>query len=370
LKIQDYLETVGLGGAGQLGLMMIYESRGLPLKFNVYSEKTGDPALKLADRAFIGDQFEEFVDESDVVTFEFEHINDQMLKYADQKGKLRPSYKSVELKKERYKEKEFLRERGYPVGNFMVASNGEDALSKSMNFKKFVIKSSKGGYDGKGQFYYNKMINFPAKSDEKFVVEEFVDYKYEASIISARDKDGNVFSYDPSFNTNQDGILISNRCPFNNKELNDEMKEISYKLLKDLNYQGVMGIEFFITKEGLLINEFAPRVHNTGHHTLMGSSYSQFEMHVRAVAGLPLFAPKTYVPSGIVNIIGLKLSQDQVRRILLAGNTRIYDYRKNDLKRKRKMGHVCVTATTSTELKEKLKYVESCVYGTDLKSFL
>ncbi len=370
MKTQDYHKTIGIAGAGQLGQMMILESRGLPLKFNVYCESPNDPAAKLADKVFGPENYKEFVNESDVVTFEFEHINPKLINYAESRGKLRPSYKSVALKMERHKEKEFLRGNNFPVGDFIIANGGKEALLNSRKWEKFVIKTSTGGYDGKGQYYWNDLKEFPESSDEIFVVEKFIQFQYEASIICARDIQHKIYFFEPSFNYNRKGILISNIAPLDDKKVTERIKEISRDLLNALEYIGVMGIEFFITEDGPIINEYAPRVHNTGHHTLMGSSISQFEFHIRAVANLPMFKPETYRPSGIVNIIGINLSEEQLTEILSLGNTRVYDYGKSPVKRKRKMGHVCITANSNDELRETQKRVITILYGAGIDNFI
>lgn len=370
MKTQDYHKIVGIAGAGQLGLMMLLESAGLPLKFHVYADHPGDTALKFADKIFTGDQYREFVDSCDIVTFEFEHINPDLLKYADMKGKLRPSYDSVRLKMERHREKEYLKKRDFPVGDFYVAHGSDEALKYASQWEKFVIKTSMGGYDGKGQFYWDHMESFPQSDQEIFVVEKFVNYLYEASLICARDQNGKIFSFEPSYNYNKKGILIINSTTIEDRQIESSMKEISAKLLDSLNYIGVMGIEFFVTEKGLLINEYAPRVHNTGHHTLMGSSISQFEMHVRSVAGLPLQEPVTYVPSGIVNINGTELDELQTMNILSIDGTRIYMYGKSPAKRKRKMGHVCVTASSNEKLMANQERIKKIIYGDNLDDFI
>ena len=370
MKTHDYHRILGIAGAGQLGLMMLLESRGLPLKFHVYGENPEDPALKFADRSFTGDQYREFVDSCDIVTFEFEHINPDLLKYAEEKNKLRPSYNSVKLKMERHREKEYLRDKGFPVGEFAVAHGSEEALSLALQWKKFVIKTSTGGYDGKGQFYWDHMEDFPKNDEGIFVVEKFVDYLYEASMICARDQEGNMVFYEPSYNYNRKGILINNSTTLKDVMTNDSMKNISQRLLESLGYIGVMGIEFFVTEDGPIINEYAPRVHNTGHHTLMGSSISQFEMHVRAVTGLPLQMPVTYVPSGIVNVNGTELDTAQTMEILCINGTRIYMYGKSPARRKRKMGHVCVTASTAEKLLENQEKIKKIIYGNNLDEFI
>ena len=370
MKIQNSRITVGIAGGGQLGTMMILESRGLPMNFNVYSETGNDPAASIATKTYTGEDFHKFVDESDVVTFEFEHINRELLKYAESQGKLRPSFKSVELKMERHMEKLYLREHGYPLGDFEVCNSSSEALETANKYDNFVIKKSEGGYDGKGQFYKNKMNDFPENDSSVFVVEKFVDFQYEASIISIRDHDGRKYSYDPSYTLNKNGILIKNNSPLIDQEIAVQMKDIAFRLMDDLDYIGVMGIEFFVKDGYAMINEYAPRVHNTGHHTLMGSSISQFESHIRAITELPVSEPVTYVPSGIVNVIGTELSPEQVNRILAVGNTRIYMYGKSEVRRKRKMGHVCVASHSNVSLSTSISHVMDIIYGNELHRFI
>ena len=370
MKTQNSRITVGIAGAGQLGTMMILESRGLPMNFNVYSENGNGPATSIATKTYAGEDFQKFVDESDVITFEFEHINRELLQYAESQGKLRPSFKSVELKMERHKEKLYLREHGYPLGDFQVCNSSPEALEAAKKYDNYVIKKSEGGYDGKGQFYKGKMNEFPENDNSVYVVERFMDFQYEASIIAIRDHEGKESSYDPSYTLNKNGILIKNNAPLTDQEITVQMRDIAYRLMDDLDYVGVMGIEFFVKDGTALVNEYAPRVHNTGHHTLMGSSVSQFESHIRAICELPVSEPVTYVPSGIVNVIGTDLSPEQINSILALDNTRIYMYGKDEVKRKRKMGHICATSHSDSGLSTRMSHVMDIIYGNELHRFI
>ena len=162
------------------------------------------------------------------------------------------------------------------------------------------------------------------------------------------------------------GILINSFAPSED----NGMFEISRKLVQSLNYTGVMGIEFFIVDGKPFINEFAPRVHNTGHHTLMGSSISQFEQHIRAISGLPVGTPELLRPSGIVNIIGTELNNIRKISILKVGGTQIYWYGKGEVRRKRKMGHVNCISDSREGMSVKLGQVMAIVYGNDLAKFI
>lgn len=347
--------------------MMILEGRKLGDEFYVLGGNRDDPASSIADRHFPYEKYKEFVDLCDVVTYEFEHVDGEALEYAFEQKKLRPGMEPIRLKRDRSLEKEFLRSGGFPVPNFETAESLANLKEVRKDFGRCVIKSVSGGYDGKGQYYLKEGQSLPEDMpDQKYLIEDFVDYQYEASIIVSRSTNGEISAHVPSYNLNLNGILINNLAP------TDEMGmlEIARKLVYSLKYVGVMGIEFFIVDGKPLINEFAPRVHNTGHHTLMGSSISQFEQHLRAITGLPVGSPELLRPSGIVNIIGTDLGSIKKNSILKIGGTQIYWYGKNEIRRKRKLGHVNCISDTEEGVRTKLGQIMSVVYGSDLVKFI
>lgn len=361
------MTDIGIMGSGQLGWMMILEGRKLKNRYFVLDRDNGGPAAKVADGFFELSDYREFVDRCDVITYEFEHVSQKGLEYAESKGKLFPSLYPVELKRDRSLEKDFLRENGFPLADYRTADDLESLRRQRDSFGKCVIKAVSGGYDGKGQYFLEDGEPLPEDMPEaKYVIEKFIEFDYEASIIASRDIHGNFTSHVPSYNLNRSGILISNAAPIEDHG----MVEIARRLMKKLEYVGVMGIEFYIKDGKPLINEFAPRVHNTGHHTLHGSSISQFEQHVRAITGLPIPEPELFVPSGILNIIGTEPGNDQVNNILKIGGTRYYWYGKNGVRRKRKVGHVNVTAESYGELKKRLDEVSGVIYGESLQDYL
>lgn len=359
--------NVGIIGSGQLGWMMILEGRKLPNSYFVLDEKRG-PAAMVSDGYFQANSYRRFTEKCDVITYEFEHVSEKALRHAESSGKLLPGMLPVKLKRERLLEKEFLRDQGFPVGAFEVASNASEARRIASRFPGAVIKASKGGYDGKGQYFVDSSSASSVRIEQKgrFVVEERINFEAEASIIASRDQDGTFRSHTPSFNLNRKGMLFYNAAPFPDKG----MKRIAASLLKKLDYVGVMGIEFFIRNGKPLINEFAPRVHNTGHHTLHGSSISQFEQHLRAICHLPIHPPELFVPSGILNIVGTALDDKMERRILSIPGTNIYWYRKEGLRRRRKVGHINVTARTVSTLRRKIDELTEIVYGGRPDDFL
>jgi len=361
------LTRIGIIGSGQLGWMTILEGKKLGDEYYVLGGTRYDPASRIADMHFPYEDYARFVDECDIVTYEFEHVNGEALEYADSMGKLRPGIEPIRLKRDRSLEKEFLRSNNFPVPRFDIAETVEDVARIRKDFGRCVIKTAAGGYDGKGQYFLKDGDPAPeGMPDQKYVVEEFIDYEYEASMIISRSTRGEISAHAPSYNLNLNGILINNLAPSDDSG----MFEISRRLVQSLGYVGVMGIEFFIVNNKPVINEFAPRVHNTGHHTLMGSSISQFEQHIRAIEGLPVGTPELLRPSGIVNIIGTDLNNVRKLSILKLGGTQIYWYGKSEIRRKRKMGHVNCISDSREGIRVKIGQVMSVVYGNDLARFI
>nr|WP_240938927.1 5-(carboxyamino)imidazole ribonucleotide synthase [Metallosphaera hakonensis] len=339
---------------------MILEGSKFPITFEVYAEKD-EPACKLAQ--CFKEDFKQRMEECDVVTYEFEHVDDEPLNLARDLGKLVPGMNAVELKRARHLEKEYLRREGFPVPRFVTVEGGEEALRvlRDEFHNVGVIKRSEGGYDGKGQYFIRgnaENYNFLREEKGYFVVEEIVDFDFEASIIAVRR--GNEFrAYPPTFNYNEKGILVYNYGPF----WNNEMVKIAEELTKKLNYTGVMGIEFFVKDGKVIINEFAPRVHNTGHYTLDGAEVSQFEQHVRALAGLELGPTNVLSFSGMVNILGIgEPPLDTLRYGTL------YWYGKTESRKRRKMGHINVIGNDLSDVKGKIENIMGILYpnGPDL----
>lgn len=357
---------IGILGSGQLGWMMILEGRKLENEYYVLDRKNNGPASKISDGYYSLDQYREFVDKCDLVTYEFEHVDEKALQYAEDQGKLRPGLFSVELKRDRINEKEYLRKNGFPLADYRIAESFEEAREHTKEFERSVIKSATGGYDGKGQIFVRRGDEITDTGNGRYVVEEFVDFSAEASVIASRNENGDFRAHVPSFNLNQSGILIYNVAPFEDYG----MTEMTRRIMDKLNYIGVMGVEYYIKDGKPIINEVAPRVHNTGHHTLHGSSISQFEQHIRAISGLPIPTPDLFTASGILNIIGTPIGREQLEKILKLDKTRYYWYGKDGVRRKRKVGHINITGISSDEIRQRIKDLMEIVYRGSLDSFL
>lgn len=357
--------NLGIIGSGQLGLMMILDGKKLDIDFSVIDKDKHGPASRVADKAFQYDEYRAFVDSCDFVTYEFEHVDERVLNYAMEQDKLRPGILPVELKRDRSREKTFLKENNLPVGEFGVAEDAGNAVALAREFGNAVIKSAHGGYDGKGQHIVRDGGMDHELPEAKYVVEKFVNFDMEASVIAARDPLGNTAFFQPSLNVNYKGMLYYNAAPIDDYG----MGEIVRKLMNKLSYVGVIGVEFFIKDGKPYINEFAPRVHNSGHHTLVGSSISQFEQHVRAVCGFPLAKPELYRPSGILNLVGITMDDQLRSKILEMPETQVFWYGKNGIRKRRKVGHVNLTASTYESLLERINSISMKVYGKDLEPF-
>ncbi|MCQ4384938.1 MAG: 5-(carboxyamino)imidazole ribonucleotide synthase [Sulfolobales archaeon] len=351
-------------GGGQLGYMMINEGRALPITFYVMDEKSA-PACRIAEKCFSWEQYKEAVDSVDLVTYEFEHVDERALEYAHEQGKLFPGIEAVELKRERHKEKLYYKDHGLPTPRFEVVHSGEDALRVAREeFNNWaVIKRSRGGYDGKGQYFLKgsqEGLEFLRESRCTFVVEEYVDFDYEASVIFVRGRKEHA-NYPPTFNLNLKGILIYNYGPI----ADNGMVDIARRFAESLNYLGTMGMEFMVKGNKVYINEFAPRVHNTGHYTLDGALVSQFENHLRALLGLPLGSTEVRNFAGMVNLLGVSEVPEEVFKI-----GKVYWYSKEGVRRRRKVGHVNVLGDSLMEVKSKIDRLMELIYNNKVEEFV
>ncbi|MGC8852104.1 MAG: 5-(carboxyamino)imidazole ribonucleotide synthase [Hydrogenobacter sp.] len=348
---------VGILGGGQLGWMTILEGRKLGFEFFVLNEDPKSPACRIADACFTPDEVDTFLRNCDVVTYEFEHIEQEVVEKVSHL--LSPSAEVLRLKSSRILEKSFYRKMGYPTAEFTFAK-GEDLYKKLAEFGlPAVVKAEKLGYDGKGQYVVKNLsqadeISKNHPKDENFLVERFVDFLFEFSLIGVRSKRGDIKVYPMTVNHHEKGILLYNHT----KSLYlKEAQDILTSLMEDLNIVGLLAVEFFYCQNGkVLINEIAPRPHNTGHYTLDGCYTSQFENLLRAIADLPLGSTNLKLPSGMINLLGVSLEDIDLRSLLSIEGTKLYWYGKEKRKR-RKMGHINVVASTEEELTEKINII-------------
>ena len=340
--------TIGILGGGQLGRMLAMAAARLGFHVHVFDPDPQAPAAEVARAASHAGYDDEaalgaFAAAVDVVTFEFENVLPAALDLIEARVPIRPNRRALATSRDRLAEKTFLRDLGLRTAPFAAA---EDAASLAEALRLVgtpaILKTRTLGYDGKGQ----ARIMAPEEAEAALasmrgapaVLEGFVAFEREISVIAARGLDGSVSAYDPGENHHEGGILRTTRVPARlSPSLRSDAVLAAARILGALDYVGVLGVELFVTREGLLVNEIAPRVHNSGHWTEAGCLIDQFEQHIRAVAGLPLGDGSRHADVVMENLIGADMERLPA---LLKEGARLHLYGKAERREGRKMGHV------------------------------
>lgn len=347
-------------GAGQLARMM--SLAGAPINIEISAYDVGSETIvHPLTQTVIGHGLDNAIEQADVITAEFEHIPHDILAICEQSGKFLPSSEAIKAGGDRRIEKTLLDQAGVRNAKYSVIKSREDFdQAISLVGIPMVLKSALGGYDGKGQWrlkdlsqadqIWNEMAECIAANDTQAIVaEEFVPFKREVSLVGARAKDGSVAVYPLAENIHTNGVLTLSTA-IADTELQQQAKAMFTAVAERLEYVGVLALEFFDVDGTLLVNEIAPRVHNSGHWTQQGAETCQFENHLRAVCGLPLGSTKLIRETSMINILG----EDTLPEALLAmDGVHIHWYGK-EKRAGRKMGHINVCGDYSGELQRKL----------------
>lgn len=341
--------TIGILGGGQLGRMLSVAAARLGYKTCIF-EPAGDcPASHVANYHFQksyedADALRAFADAVDVITYEFENIPTSALDILEAHKPIHPNREALRISQDRLTEKTFLQDLGLKTAPFAdVTDAASMALAVAHIGAPAILKTRRFGYDGKGQSRLQTaqdadraladMAGAPA------LLEGFVDFSHEVSVIAARGLDGQVACFDPGENVHAEGILRTTTVPARlSAAQRMDAVLLAANILNKLNYVGVMGVELFVTTDGLIVNEIAPRVHNSGHWTQNGCAVDQFEQHIRAITGLPLGDGQRHSDVVMENLIGTDM--DRLPELLKARDTAVHLYGKSDIKAGRKMGHV------------------------------
>lgn len=336
---------LGILGGGQLGMMMCQAAKNIDIQTIIFSDSEDSPAIKFSDNYHIApyDDFSKldlFINESDIITYEFENIPFKTLEYINKKLPVHPSPSINFIIQDRFTEKEFINKLNISTVPYIKVNEKEDILKTSEDFFPAILKTRKMGYDGKGQLIINNKNEIPNIDFNDFILEKKINLKKEISVITVRYQNGNSFSYSPIDNIHQNQILYKSTSP---ALLDDIMEQKalgwSKKIISALDYIGVICIEFFIdNNEDLYVNEIAPRVHNSGHLTIESYNVSQFESHIRSVCNLNEMIPKMQKRSEMYNVLGEDIISFRKKDEKL--NTHFHDYFKQEAKKGRKMGHV------------------------------
>ena len=340
--------TLGIIGSGQLGSMLCQAAKKLNVKTVVISDDEQGPAQKYADQfifAKYDDQqkIKQFTDKVDVVTFEFENIPINILKQIEKEKKVLPKPEINRIIQNRKLEKSFVNELGIETTKWSFIEKAED-VTKNSNLLPGILKTNTLGYDGQGQFVLKSLAD--VKKDwcftADYILEKKVNLKKEISVIITRFIDGETFIYEPIENLHKEQILKHSKIPANIDEKIYKKAQNNAKIIADeLDYVGSMCVEYFIDQDdNLLVNEIAPRVHNSGHLTINAFNISQFENHVRAVCGLKFEKPKKNSNAEMINILGKEI--EEYRSKTFKEDEFFFDYGKKIIKEKRKMGHLTI----------------------------
>lgn len=348
-------------GGGQLARMMYLA--GCPLGIHVRAvDVNKDQVINPISKAPSTVSLQEAIDDADVVTAEFEHVPEHLLKLADESGKLKPSIAAIRTGADRVKEKGLLSELGIATSEYQVMRNVSELpdIVQKLN-TPLVLKASRDGYDGYGQWRLKQPDDIAALAQTlskldlqnvPIIAEKMINFSREVSLVGVRSEKGEFAFYPLVENHHHEGQLHLTLAPAPevSEALQAQAQEIFVKLAEKLNYIGVLAVEFFQVGEQLLVNEIAPRVHNSGHWTMQGSDTCQFENHLRAVCGLPLGSTEVRSATAMVNIIGCgSFSRD----MLAIPGCHIHWYGKS-ARAKRKLGHFNISAKNNQDLAARL----------------
>jgi 5-(carboxyamino)imidazole ribonucleotide synthase len=360
--------VLGVIGSGQLGRMFALAARRMGYRVHVFSPADDTPTGQVSDLEVTAsyddlDALRAFARHVDVVTFEFENIPIEAIDAIEEHAPVRPSGVALHTAQQRAREKEFLADRGIPTVPFMPAATLDELWSAVASVgTPAVVKTASFGYDGKGQ---HKILQhgdvehvWKAVGHQEAVVEKFVSLQAEISVVAARGLDGQVEQYPPFENRHRDHILDLTTAPASVPPATAaRAAEIARTILDELQYVGVLCVEFFVTTEGeLLVNELAPRPHNSGHLTIDAATTSQFEQQVRAVCGLPLGSTELVRPAAMANLLGDLWAGGEPNwgAACRFPDVKLHLYGKEEPRPGRKMGHLTAMGRTVAEAQDRV----------------
>ena len=358
--------TIGIIGGGQLGRMMAISARQMGYRIAALEPGRDSPLGQIADielNAAYDDKIAltELLEKSDVVTYEFENVPYSTIRELSSRGNLPQGPMPLMITSHRLREKLAIEEAGYTVAPFLAVMS-KDELKYAVNKIGYpcILKTSSGGYDGKGQWVLQTDADLPEvleiADDNEYVLEGFVNFTKEVSVIVTRSVNGDVKAFPVTENKHVNQILHLSIAPARiDESLCNEAKQIAMGLIEKLDFIGTLAIEMFVTENGIVINELAPRPHNSGHWTIDGCNVNQFEQHIRAICGLSLIDAQVHGYAVMINLLG-----QHAQHALTAwqkpefSDAKLHMYGKEELKRDRKVGHINFVGNDWTELEAKV----------------
>jgi 5-(carboxyamino)imidazole ribonucleotide synthase len=355
---------LGMLGGGQLGRFFVVAAHEMGYKVTVLDPDTNSPAGKIAD-VHICAAFDDksallrLANTCEAISTEFENVPADSLSFLAETTSVRPSAYSVAIAQHRVSEKNFLKHAGLPVAPFEVINEIEDLPNDDSDIYPAILKVARFGYDGKGQSrvknQHEAQLAFTEFEREECVLEKMLKLDYEVSVVLARDVHGNVATFPTSENSHLNGILDVSIAPARGRDaISHQAQKLAILVAEKLAYTGVLGVEFFVSNGELLVNEMAPRPHNSGHYTIDACVTNQFEQQVRAMTGLPLGSARQHSSAVMVNLLGDIWPEDVAAapEWQLAMNNpqlKMHLYGKQQARAGRKMGHFTVINVSRDE---------------------
>jgi 5-(carboxyamino)imidazole ribonucleotide synthase len=356
-------DALGVIGGGQLGSYFVLAARSMGFRVVVLEPNSNSPAGKLADEHIVAEYddrsaLDRLATQCSAVTVEFENPPVESLEYLSQRIIVRPSPDAIAIAQDRRNEKQFCVEHGIAVAPFAVIESSAD-INAAMTDEVLpgILKTARLGYDGKGQIRVTDrdalVRAFKELGGAPCVLEKLLPLEDELSIVLARGVGGEIVTYEATRNVHVNGVLDVSSAPIPNSQVTEHARKVALSLVEALDYVGVLGVEFFVSGGELLVNEMAPRPHNSGHWTLDAAQTSQFEQQVRALVGMPLGSTTMTHPAVVMlNLLGDRWAHGDPNFALAASDSaaHLHLYGKSEAKPGRKMGHLTVVGNEMSQV--------------------
>jgi 5-(carboxyamino)imidazole ribonucleotide synthase len=366
--------TLGIIGGGQLGKMIGIEAKRMSMNLAYLDPDRTCPASTIADQLIVSDYKDEksildLADKSDVLTYEIELANSSVLKDLESKGlPVHPSPAVLNTIQNKLRQKKFLKSKGIQVPEFeeVISIDQARRICKDFDYP-LVLKACEDSYDGRGNYLIRSAGDIEKGiryfEGRKCMIEKFIHFTKEVSVMVARNTRGQIASFPVVHNIHKNNILDTTIVPSGiNKTVEANARFIAEKVVKSLRGVGIFGIEMFLENNKLMINEIAPRPHNSGHYSIEACSVSQFELHIRAILGLPLVIPRLLSPAVMINILGVpnysgNYSITGIDKAFAVPGMKLHLYGKRITKPQRKLAHFTITAESTQEALSRAKRV-------------
>lgn len=366
---------LGILGGGQLGRMLIQEAINYNLTTLVLDPDADAPCKSIANKFECGsitdfDTVYNFGKKADIITIEIEKVNIDALEQLEKEGKLVfPQSRVIRLIQDKGIQKQFFKENDIPTSPFQLVNSKEEILNSNFSYP-FILKQRKDGYDGKGVMKISSIAEVENAFDAPSLIEELVDFEKEIAVIVARNANGDVKTFpmvEMEFNAEANLVEFLISPSTYPATIQDKAEKIALNVATSLNITGILAVEMFVTKDGeILVNEVAPRPHNSGHQTIEGNYVSQFEQHLRAIFNLPLGDTRSLSNAVMINLLGEKEHEgtaryDGLEKIMAIDGVYVHLYGKKYTKPFRKMGHVTIVDQNRDHAIEKARYVQQAL---------